>query len=111
MTDPSADFAKRDQYILGSVRFCEICNRILREDTKEYADHYGPLKHHQPKWLLIVRCAQCGETVLDTSVSYSIERNQFWCKKCIEREGYGIFRSERPLATRTQVGVFSSFFR
>ncbi len=74
---------------------------VLRGGSQEYADHNGQLRHHQPKWLLIVRCARCWNVVLDTAAAYSIERNQFWCKKCIEVDGYENFRSERPLAPQT----------
>lgn len=50
-------------------------------------------KFHKMKRMLLLRCANCGNVVVDAYAEYSPERNQFWCKNCIGEVGYVTFRS------------------
>ena len=88
------EFLKRELAVTGSFFFCEVCNLICEYGDPAWQEHQQQLKFHEMKRMLILRCWNCGKTVIDAYAQYSPERNQFWCRNCIEKTGYLNFRSE-----------------
>lgn len=93
MLDDRSQVDDRDGPIVDNVFFCETCNSVMESNDVDQLRHKNELKHHKVKRLFVVQCAKCGEKVVDAYAEYSPEKNQFWCRNCIESVGYGWFRS------------------
>ena len=87
-------FHTRELAVIGSFFFCEVCNVICEYGDAVWQEHQKESKFHKMKRMLLLRCAHCGNVVVDAYAEYSLERNQFWCRNCIEKVGYLRFRSE-----------------
>lgn len=80
---------------MGEVYYCEVCGEVMQlNDLDEIEIHRRELKHHKIKKLLLLKCASCARTVADIFAEYSQERNEFWCRECIQSKGYSAFRTE-----------------
>jgi hypothetical protein len=89
----SATFQSREKAVTGTFFFCEVCNSVCEYGDLVWLEHHTELKFHEMKRMLLLRCAQCGNIVVDAYAEYSLERNQFWCRNCIEKNGYLTFRA------------------
>ena len=85
--------AEWDKAVLDTVYFCESCNIIIEPGDVDIALHKKELPHHKMRRVLILRCARCGNVVTDSYAQYSPERNQFWCKTCVEEAGVEAFHT------------------
>lgn len=92
-TQETEEFLSRGLAVTGSFFFCEICNLICEYGDLAWQEHQQQLKFHKMKRMLMVRCWNCGKTVIDAYAQYSPERNQFWCRNCIGDVGFLKFRS------------------
>ncbi len=88
-----AGFEGRERFITDNVYFCETCNLVMEAASPDLSRHKGELKHHKLKRLFVVKCFRCGKEVLDVYAEFSPERNEFWCRNCIEKSGYSQFRN------------------
>jgi hypothetical protein len=79
--------------VTGTFFFCEVCNAVCEYGDPVWMEHHQDLKFHKMKRMLLLRCASCGNVVVDAYAEYSPERNQFWCRNCIEKTGYLKFRA------------------
>ncbi len=86
-------FNSREFAVAGSFFFCEVCNAICEYGDPLWLEHHRETKFHRMKRMLLLRCAHCGNVVVDAYAEFSPERNQFWCKNCIGEVGYLAFRS------------------
>jgi len=84
-------FEAREQFVKDSVYFCETCNEVI-EGGVELRRHRSKLKDHKLKRHFVLTCANCGQEILDIYAQFSPERNEFWCRACIEKKGYARFR-------------------
>ena len=97
MPQPSTDTLEaRDLAVTGSFFFCEVCNTVCEYGDALWEEHQKSLKFHKMKRMLLLRCWNCGNVVVDAYAEYSPERNQFWCRNCISQIGYLAFRTELP---------------
>src|SRR5208283_226166 len=95
MAKPTAEaFETRDSAVTGSFFFCEICNTVCENGDPLWQEHQKSMKFHKMKRMLLLRCWNCGNVVVDAYAEYSPERNQFWCRNCITKVGYLAFRTE-----------------
>jgi hypothetical protein len=86
-------FASRESAVVGNFFFCEVCNAVCEYGDVVWVEHQQEKRFHKMKRMLVIRCWNCGVTVVDAYAEYSLERNQFWCKNCIEKVGYLNFRT------------------
>jgi hypothetical protein len=84
----------RELAVMGSFFFCEVCNVVCEYGDPVWQEHQKESRSHRMKRMLLLRCAHCNNVVVDAYAEYSPERNQFWCRNCIEKTGYLNFRSE-----------------
>lgn len=92
-TTESTSFQSRELAVVGNFFFCEVCNAVCEYGDYIWLEHQKEMKFHKMKRMLLLRCWNCGTVVVDAYAEYSLERNQFWCKNCIEKVGYLNFRS------------------
>jgi hypothetical protein len=92
-TTKSARFESRELAVVGNFFFCEVCNAVCEYGDPVWEEHQKEMKFHKMKRMLLLRCWNCGTVVVDAYAEYSLERNQFWCRNCIEKVGYLKFRS------------------
>lgn len=94
MDESSADSLRsRELAVTGSFFFCDRCNCVCEYGDEIWEEHQASLKFHKMKRMLLLRCWNCGNVVVDAYAEYSPERNQFWCRNCIGAVGYLKFRS------------------
>lgn len=86
-------FQSRELAVVGNFFFCEVCNVICEYGDSIWTEHRNDMRFHRMKRMLLLRCALCGDIVIDAYAEYSPERNEFWCKNCIGRLGYVNFRT------------------
>ncbi len=89
----NASSQSRELAVVGSFFFCEVCNAVCEYRDPVWQEHQKEMKFHKMKRMLIIRCWNCGAVLVDAYAEYSPERNQFWCRNCIEIAGYLNFRS------------------
>gem|GEM_PF-1161995 len=92
-TTESTSFESRELAVVGNFFFCEVCNVVCEYGDPIWLEHQKEMKYHKMKRMLLLRCWNCGTVVVDAYAEYSLERNQFWCRNCIEKVGYLKFRS------------------
>jgi len=103
MLPPATDtFEARDLAVTSSFFFCEVCNTVCEYGDPLWEEHQRSMKFHKMKRMLLLRCWNCGNVVVDAYAEYSPERNQFWCRNCISQIGYLAFRTETPQLSRSK---------
>ena len=57
---------ERDLAVMGSFFFCEVCNTVCEYGDPLWVEHQNSMRFHKMKRMLLLRCWNCGNVVVDS---------------------------------------------